>query len=692
MSTRGSASVVRLGTDGFDDLVISLWANLWPALRRTFSFRLSFGPGDLVEKPPPVLVCTPSVLRARWRDHRLVGAAGGQSDSLAAKLLSGDRDGKVLTAFIEAIGADLTEFNDLPLLEQAYRFAALEPHTIDNSIAGVRLVERLSPRSNRGAKLKAELLDRVVGGLESANAIEVLSLRNLTVDGFEQSSRLWSALERWAMTNSFVPDEDSSFRSVLANVTDASEGSEDWRGGLRAGLSGAARAGSKTLAAAFWRWVQQEYALTRALWDIVAVDEAFGRALVIAAPTQLSAEAAESVLELAREHRLYALHGATVSALYDPADAVRAQLAVDTSSEAAGIRSALRNASPREIVDCAVSSGELRIVEFAAESVSNTPTLLSGVDMSVAAARTVWLLALERNEGAWVGPTEPSAVFNTMLEELVSSRSGGTPLVDRLARTPLADLSDFPRRREVWPVLTSPTLDLLLQATASGWLERARVGVPIFVVEPQLQAAVLDDPKLEQLLEQLANDQISLAVRVVFALSSFDEHRFNSWLRKVGTRNDPIPPSAALEIGRLVQDRHWRLVAEELMHMLRRGREDVRPALRECASVIGWLDRWLYGITPVTQSNKWDSLEEVAAKLYPSGPAQNGLWERAGGSDSDLSWGTNGRTQWRDALNRIRNGSAGPRIADLLYEMKSEYFANDSLRFLADDREFGGWR
>ena len=50
---RAPGPVVRIGTAGFEDLVAALWSRLWPALRARFSFRLSFGPGDIVEQPEP---------------------------------------------------------------------------------------------------------------------------------------------------------------------------------------------------------------------------------------------------------------------------------------------------------------------------------------------------------------------------------------------------------------------------------------------------------------------------------------------------------------------------------------------------------------------------------------------------------------------------------------------------------------
>ena len=76
--------VVRVGYQEFESLIVSLWGQLWPALRRGFSFRLSFGPGDLVETPLPALVCIPASLVGRWQGHRLLDRFVCNTQSLAS--------------------------------------------------------------------------------------------------------------------------------------------------------------------------------------------------------------------------------------------------------------------------------------------------------------------------------------------------------------------------------------------------------------------------------------------------------------------------------------------------------------------------------------------------------------------------------------------------------------------------------
>lgn len=694
LSTRAAGPVVRLGNHGFDDLVVSLWGRLWPAMRRSFAFRLSFGPADLIEMPQPALVCTPPGLIARWRGHRLLEASDSKPASLAAAMLGGHSAGDTLRSFADQIGAELTSFSDLPLLEQAYRLAVLEPDTIGNTVAAVRLAERLSPNSTSGATDKAHLLKRLVLHLESATADDVLPLRNLVLRGFKQAERLWAGLDSWAAKNAFPAAQDVSFRSLIADAMEASGSTEDWRKAMLGGLSAAARAQGTAFASAFWRWAEADPAIVGPLWKLVEANKGLEDRLVNVAPQKLKREAAQPILERAREERLYRLHGATASAAYCPGDALRLQVAVEPPPAADGVRLALRNATPREVVACAVDIADPRVIHLAAQSVTKTPALLADVDLSSEAARAVWSTSLDHNLNAWRGPADPRAAFDAILVDLLDGQPVAPELVNRLSLTPLADLTNFVRRAELWSKLTGATRDALIRATARGWLDKAAAGASASAsrLEVELQNAVLSDRKLGELLDQLAGARVGAAVQVVAALPTFDQYRFRTWLRTTANRTRFIPPGDSEAIGRLTQERLWRYVVDDLMQMLRSGREDVRPALRACVSMLGKLERWRYGLSPISPAEKWESLESLAAELYPTGPDHDGLWERAGGYNADLSRTGNGRARWRDALNQIRRGGKGPRIDKLLREMQHDYTANASLHFLAEDYEFGGPR
>lgn len=690
--TRGATGpVVRVGYQEFESLVASLWAQLWPALRRGFSFRLSFGPSDLVEVPQPALVCTPASLVGRWQGHRLLDRFVSETASLASGLLSGSGTGEPVRSFADMIGAEPSSFSELALLEQAYRFAVLEPDSISNAIAAVRLVERLSPDPSHGEVGKGSLLNHLILMLESASPNDILTLRNLQLHGFAQSERVWTALVLRVTDNPFLDTEDVTFRHVVTDAIKVDKASAEWRRAVLDGLSGAARKSVESFPAALWRWAEADPELTEPLWSHLGVSKPLEDRLVQLAPTQIGRDAVKPILAYAEKKGLYRLHGASAGAAYAPFEAVRLQISVEPMPASDGVRLALKRATPAQVVACAVDVGDPRLVPFAADAVAKKPQLLAKVDMSNKEARAIWSAALEQNLDTWCGPTDPRRAFDQVLVDFINGVVVPPELIDRLANTPLGDLTAFSHRAELWTKLVAPVRDRLLHATGAAWLQNAEAGRVCSSVEPALCDAILGDRALDTLLERFANGRIAQAIQLVDALGEFDENRFRRWLGTAGERTRQIPQTDAEVLGRLVAKRRWQGGVDDLLRMLRSGRNDVRPALRACVSLVSYLDRWIYALSQVTPTEKWDSLVDLASQLYPSGPDYNGLWERAGGEDADLGWGGNGRSRWREALGQIRRGGR-PRIEKLLREMQKDYEANTELRYLADDREFGGHR
>ena len=102
------------------------------------------------------------------------------------------------------------------------------------------------------------------------------------------------------------------------------------------------------------------------------------------------------------------------------------------------------------------------------------------------------------------------------------------------------------------------------------------------------------------------------------------------------------------------------------------------------------LDRWdrlFYALVPISEYEKWETFQELAAELYPGGPDDDGLWERAGGDDADLFSGRDGRTRWRDALRKVRYGK-GPTPSALLARMMEDFPHNEQIPHLAGDPVF----
>ena len=688
LAATGTFPVVRLGHIGFDDLVVALWTHLPPEIRRGFAFRLSFGPTDLVEQLKPALVCTPHATAGRWSEHPIIRTATPhQPDSLAAAILSGHARATPLIEFMQQMEVRPATFSDLRLAEQAYQLDIREP-SLDRRAGVIRLIEKLTPDSGTGVAGKKRLAQRLSDALSDARAEAILRLRNLQLSAFPEPKLIWRAVEKWLAENSYAQDQDTEMLSVLADATTGDAAVEEWRSAILSGLAVAARSTKSSFPKAYWRWTRMRPEIVAAVFPHIPAEARVEERLAHAAPRTLDQTAAAVLVQLALSRNWFRLHGTVLSARASPSDAARRQVVVDTDpSFIEGLRAALRRAKPAELVECALEIQDPRMSRLAGEAVAKNPKLLAGLDLAQTTAQAVWREALVIEPESWQGPTDPAAAFHSILDGLLDGSQSDPVLLERLSDTPLADLGNYPRRPEIWSRIGESARHKMLTRTANGWLRNAADAHGPAVPEQDLQTAILADNELEQTLDALIPDCAGRAVGIVAALGRYDQQQFLQLLSTLMSRTTSFPTTDAEGIGRLVLQRRWKDVAAYLLGQFKSGRRDLKPALRTCCNMLDWWERFIHGLVPISEFEKWERFQDLAAELYPGGPDDEGLWERAGGDNADLSARGDGRTRWRNALRKVRNGR-GPNSSALLTSMMEDFAHNERLPHLVGDPVF----
>jgi hypothetical protein len=684
---RGTGPVVRVGIEEFEGLITGLWSNCWPAIRARLAFRLSFGPHDIVESPAPVIVCSPMMLAARWGGHRIAGAESTSVVTRAAAMLSGSPEAIPIMGYAQEIGAEITQFTDLPMLERAFEVGTALSPTFGQLLAAIRLVERLSPEPSVGVAAKEVLIEEFLKQLSNASVTDVLLLRNLTADGFASAYRIWPALESWAARKKFELHEDAQMLSVISGALSISDAIERWRRAIIAGISTASNTAFSEFPAAFWRWVIANAEVLQGLAKHLPVEGALESLLVQAAPLKMPEDVGDVVMGIAKAKHWFALHGVAAGASLAARAAVDRQLSVDLSlAYFDGIRAALRSVPPAQLVDIALSIEEPRLLRIAAEQVADNPKLLSDANVANSRVQELWLEALQLKPAVWNGPREPQKAFFSILQNLLDGHAANRQLIIILSKTPLANLSEYPRMAEVWGRVQEPALEHLLSATSTGWLKNAAKG-DILTPDSRLQTAILASSDLDLTLERLVSPGVS--IRIMTTLAHFAESRLLRWLDVWPQGRELLSTSDAEALGQMIMRRYSQRAAEKLAQLMFSGRNDVRPALRICSEKLGVVARWRLKLSSHSEQDNWECLEELAAELYPKGPDHDELWSRAGGLDADLQHGGSGRSRWRNAIAQIRRGKE-PRVSILLKEMRIDYPGNGLLRDIVNDADFGG--
>jgi hypothetical protein len=691
LAAEGLGPVVRLGLNGFEELVDSLWGNLWPALRRTIAFRLSFGPNDVVEHPTPALVCTPEQLQGRWTKHRIVKPDDLTPHSELAKIFSGQRELQPIMDLARNLGLEVQTLRELGRLERLYTLLSAG-ESFEDLLAAIRLADGISNQPTLGASIKNKLISRFTTLIPSAGCKQLLPMRNLALSGFANTRSLWSAVELLVSNLQFGPAEDDDLMAMVMASVDENLALPPWRAAVTAGLSTAARRDQTAMFKAIWRWAERSAAAFAAAIGTLPADAAVEQRLAGEAPRNLHVTTPTALLSPLLKKRWLTAYGAVLASTLPPREAIGQQLKVDKDRDhSAGLRSALRYASPSHTLECTLVHKDSRLVELCADLAAVRPQILSTIRCEDITEQKMWSAAIRKNSSLWNAPSDATRVRDNVLVQLAEGRPVDVGLLEVLAQTPLADLCHATERARLWSLLPTLQRDRYLQATATGWLEVAALGAAVNPPETDLERAIMSSPSLRSVLER---SSVTVAVRlsIVGALPSFPEEAFITWLDNLFRNVRILSHTDSEQIGMLVASRRWGRAAKYLSDRLGAHRPDIMPGLRLCADLLNFYILWRLGIKKPSATEKWQAFEQEACELYPSGPDSDELWSRAGGKNSDLPGRSqNGATRWHTVLLSIRYG-ARPTIRELLAVMCKDFPLNEKLRLYANDMDIVGWR
>ena len=682
--------VVRLGTDGFEDLICNLWPRLWPELRRNFTFRLSFGPSDLVEAPPPVLVCTPANLATRWSNFPLI-SPNGTSDptSPAAQLLIGDgQQAAGLQPLIRSLAIRIATFPELALLNRLHNLYSAGAVSLDTDVAKVRLIDALSSGEKRHARGRDLLIEEVAKQIRAATPQQIRSLRNLEVRAFESAPQLWTSVQEWVSVYSYPPREDAQSLDLLVDAFDPEKALPSWQASVKSGLAGAQEPTKVAIRHAFWRFVEiADAAKVFPLMAGLTGGQISEEQVLSASPTKLTSDIIPLFIEEAAARGRLKFHAIFASAKYSPKDAARMQLAADPKlSDSTALRLSVRNASSAELVAIALEFKRDLLIQFAAESAAASPDALVAINPLDETAQRVWARVLEKNGSAWRAPSKPHECITLLLDELLAQKTSDlSHLLSLLADTPLADLRAYKKRPDAWAQLDSKAKEKFIACTGQGFMEGFRPddSAPL---EAELQYYILHSANLSSAITlAITRSSGDSSWRLLSELTLMEDSQFRQLTSFLNTTRLSI--ALATSLGRLIKIRRWEQSAQSLVHLARQGREDIKVVLRECQGLLGFWDRFKLGLDIFDADEKWNSFAGLSADLYPEGPRDREVWQRAGGKNADLITHGDGRRRWYDAVYKIRHGNR-VRSWELLEKMRDDFGWNEDLRALSDDPEF----
>lgn len=694
--------VVWLDLMSFPELVRSLWWRLWPALRRQLSFGLAFAPSDV--PTGQLLVASPSAFAGRWIDHILIRP--GDADpplSPPVAFLLGHPDGAQLRELRNEIGASLPHLKHVLLLAE---YARSLPHieqgaNIDAVRLQCRRLAELAPDPGCGQGPKQRLMEQLAALTAIGDATAVGALRNFPWESFSTwEDAIGQAIASWSirLLRGSPPQDVGPYALLLQQAFRTND--SRWSTLVRQGIRQALSDWHATAAPVLWTMWLSTTADPLPPPPIVPQRQIVEDDLTRSCPSKLPAPLASALVGWAIDRGLLSVHAAVVAASQSPDAAFRYQLAVDSEpSSIEGLTTLAGRVPPSELVAAALAHDDDRLIQLAARACVGNPDLLQELDARDVRWRRLWLAAINRNIEPLASLPDPAATVETLLDVVLIGEAVDERLLVAVANTVFADLTAYRRRDRVLTVLPTAAVQGFRKSTAAAWFRR-------FVADPDNTA--LPEPDLEELV--LAPDQIAAwlsssqaqADRTVLVLCSrvvrVTEAEFSLWLLPRLNSGAGLSEHNSFVLGRLVLGRGWANTARHLADLvLRAHRPDLHSAIAACADLVTVMQRWrlfFRGISSMSSNvddDWWNALGDVAAHIYPRGPHDGAIWERAGGELKHLTLRGTGREMWATALSALRAGGGGPKISRdrLLQTLRDEFPENQDLAELATRKPWG---
>lgn len=541
----------------------------------------------------------------------------------------------------------------------------------------LQLLGLLQPASNRGRSVKERALQRLRALTPEATFGDIRGLRGLPWPALGSRHRA-SVLSDWSSIVSQEPSRTSEVLEAVAEVdlVDADEFGKDLASALAAVVDVNLLWRLATVAMSDERGAHVVPWLADGVAGADEIDRAFAEA------AQTARRLPTWPTSVALEFGLRRLHAATVET-NDAVAAWRAHVRLKPRlNEADDILA--RRTTVVGVVAAALAIADRRLTTRAASAVRNDGKLLSSASLADPRTQAVWFEAISLGADPWES-IEPSNAVTPLLDLVVAGQHVPETVLAALSRTTAADIAGYERRSDVWAALPPAVVAGYASATAAS-LARAYQRADA-APEAPLQVALLD----AGLLASVSRESPAQAIELIGGLPSA-----NGSNAVVVIRNAHFDSTTESAIANLVVARRWRVAADAIV-ALSSTRPDLRMATKRVSTMYSPLDRLVrffaggVPVTPtVTRSDLKAAFVDAAADLYSDGPRTDGIWERAGGDESDLVSARTGRLEWGQAVDACEAGRRGaPALADLLHKMLEDYPQSSQLRALKHAIENG---
>jgi len=668
----------------FITTIVLIWNGLPPKLRKNFIFYIGFTAADIENSKYPItyyqkILSNKIDIPGKVTDDENLEITVVDS---VEKLVLGGVDSDDLKNFITVLNIELNDFKQLSIIDKAFNLTnSINQLDADETRQLIRLISKLSPSALDAKELKEVLINRLEAFIALGKDYQIKALRNIDFRGFpDLIVRLAKCIENFII-NQF--DQKFNFEAEqiieLINLIFDNSIVTWWSSAVKKGLIGGFA--SKKGISSIWKIILGEGAKSQHLLILLEEAKTSEDSLILTLPqiTKDQAKHAASFFLLKKWYMLYA----NMNFIFLDADAaLEEQLKAEAKfslSISNGVKFLAAKLPDDQLLTFDLNHKNNKTLILYTERIIKDVKLLAKIDLTNSRWLTIWNEYIVKTNRFEQGISD----IHVLTYQLFQLISNGTIIPDKIidlySQSKFADLSEYEQRQDFWLNVPHAYKDRFIQATAKIYAEKIADGlVSVNKFESDISNVLKTNSFISLFLSSHRNE-----IEKVLSLFEYLHLQNDEYLAGyINFYQNEINAVSSSRLGTFVMDNKFEKTAQAIFNKSK-STKSFRIALTTCRQLIslGTFDRIIYAkLFGETLSDQmaYDGLFELVKQLYPKGPEDNDIWERAGGDNSKLVNFNSREENWRKAVHLARYGGGGKNIniTSLMSTIKKEFPGN----------------
>jgi len=465
-------TVVWIGYNHFNEVIIDLWYNLMPTIRKNFRFRLSGSPNDIAGKEKEkdyTLVYTPEKNEHRWQKFKKVRFTDNtEPKGIAEKFLLNKNSDNYFKDFI--FNLDIIIEKPFTLKKIAECYEILQKSKTDKKFINlaIRKIAYLTPSKKSAIKIKQKTIEQFLNMLENGDYKNILAIRDNPFSKFENGeNQAKDSVIKW-FKKKFNINSNQDLVGIIEIISDCYELEKNvstwWKSVVINILKAHYKKVDHLLADFTWKIWKRKPELIRKMEHLLPSDSE--NKFFASFPVSSNRNLFENITQLSVKKRWYILHAVTLFHYLPIREAIINHLEFENSkNNSEGLKHIANLAGYKEFLNNAVKIDNKKLHYLCSKLCVKKPSLFSEIDLYNKNWQTIWYHSILKTNKIEYGISNISKYVFLLMDMIIDELYVNNELLKLIASSEYADIYEYPKREVLWEKLNNDIKPYFLKKT-----------------------------------------------------------------------------------------------------------------------------------------------------------------------------------------------------------------------------------